>query len=206
MNKFFVASCIDLEKDKGSEYQGPVVILSNISDEDFVLFFPIGPEYATIINKILESYRKDEEDDEEDDDNDANDEILDSSILGIYKTMIESWNAGDKFLSGITIDTIFEEEIKKEIPLIRLVLSDENGMVDTYVRVNFIHAILLAVMEKLHIIISDKVLDIMLPDSEDATDRIKKKDDQEFPEDKNIISIAHKIMKGKIKDINKKKK
>lgn len=189
MNRFVVFSCVDLEETEGSEYNGPVVVLSNSADPSFMLFFPVTTQNAAVISYILNS---------------EGDYDVDTTILGIYATMLESWKAGDRYLSGITIDTIYDDKLEKEIPLVRLVLSDQNGMIDSFVRVNFIHAVLLASMENVEIIISDRLLDIMLPNSEDASERLFKKQQgpSEFPEDKNIINIAKKIMEGKINDEN----
>jgi hypothetical protein len=217
MNKFAIFSCIDLEETKGADYKGPAVVLANTSDSDNMLFFPITKEHARIIKKAMES----------DVDVDA-----DMSILGIYKTMLDSWKAGDRYLSGISIETIIdnvsedddededededdednggsedgegEKKNENEVPLIRLIISDSNGMIDSLVRVNFIHAILLAALLEIEIIISDRVLEQMMPNSDEPEDKAAKKHKkkEEFPEDKNIIHIARKIMQGKVKDIN----
>jgi hypothetical protein len=189
MNRFVVFSCLDLEETEGSDYNGPVVVLTNSADPSFMLFFPVTAQNASVISYILNS---------------EGDYDVDTTILGIYATMLESWKAGDRYLSGIAIDTIYDDKLEKEIPLVRLVLSDQNGMIDSFVRVNFIHAVLLAAMENVEIIISDRLLDIMLPDSEDASERIfkKKHGSSDFPEDKNILNIAKKIMEGKINEEN----
>ena len=196
MNKFIVFSCIDLEGAEDSNYKGYVVVLASSSDPNLLLFFPITPDNATVINYILE----------ENDDYDA-----DTMTIGIYKTMLDSWKAGERFLSGIIIDTIFDYELNKEVPLIRLVLSDREGMIDSLVRVNFIHAILLAAMEKVEISVSDRLLDSMLPDDDDENDEagqniLSKESKNNFPEDGNIINIAKKIMEGKIREPDKKNK
>jgi hypothetical protein len=208
MNKFAIFSCVDLERSEGTGYKGPAVVLVNTSDSDNMLFFPIAKDQSHIIKKAIES----------DISYDA-----DMSVLGIYKTMLDSWKAGDRFLSGILIETIAknkdndededngeDEEDEEdddgnesEVPLIRLIISDSNGMIDSLVRVNFIHAILLAALLGMEIIISDRVLEQMMPGSDDINNsvmkKIKSKSDV-FPEDKNIIGIAKQIMQGKIKD------
>jgi len=219
MNKFTVLSCVNLDDVKGTDYRGPAVVLVNTSDSDNMLFFPVSQDQSSIIKKALES----------DVSYDA-----DMSILGIYKTMLDSWKAGDRYLSGISIETIVEhvntaskdniqhedknpddnEEEgnsntgKIEVPLIRLIISDSNGMIDSLVRVNFIHAILLAALLDIEIIISDRVLGEMMPNTDDiASDALIKKvqnKNSAFPEDNNIIGIAKQIMQGKIKnDIDK---
>jgi len=100
------------------------------------------------------------------------------------------------------MDTVYNEKLGKEIPMIRLVLSDQDGVIDSFVPVNFIHAILLAAMESLEIIVTDRLLDIMMPDSqnEDNEGLISGKQIPEFLEDKGIVEIARKIMEGKTND------
>jgi hypothetical protein len=155
-----------------------------------MLFFPITKENAKIINYVLE----------EDSKFDAN-----TNVLGIYKTMVDSWQASDRYLSGIIMDTIFSDEVKDDVLMIRLALSDLNGDLDSLVACNFLHAILLAAMESAEIIVSDKLIMKMLPDPDEEMKGISKskknkKDPNHFPEDKKIMNIAKKIMTGKIKD------
>ena len=204
MNKFIVFSCVDLKDTESSEdtessnYKGPVIILASSSDPNLMLFFPVTSENATVINCVLEE---------------NNNYDADTAVIGIYTTMLDSWQAGERFLSGIIIDTIFDYELNKEVPLIRLVLSDREGMIDSLVRVNFIHAILLAAMEKVEISVSDRLLNSMLPDDDDydgdenneaGQNIFSKESKNNFPEDGNIINIAKKIMEGKIREPDKK--
>ena len=116
--------------------------------------------------------------------------------------MLDSWQAGGRFLSGIIMDTVYNNNFKKEVPIIRLVLSDSNGIIDSFVTVNFIHAILLAAMEKLEIIVTDRLLEIMLPNEDGDSSMTFKNKHPEFLEDKGIVDIARQIMKGKINDEN----
>jgi len=191
MNRFAVLSCVDLAEETNVEYDGTVVLLNNTEDPSLMLFFPISSQNAEVINYIIE---------------DENEYDEDTSILGIYKTMLNSWQAGGRFLSGVIIDTILDKELNKEIPLIRLVLSDSNGMIDSLVMVNFVHAILLSAMEKVEILISDSLLDIMLPNAENATVKLSNSESREnFPEDKNIINIAKQIMEGAVRENNSNK-
>ena len=186
MNRFQVFSCVDFEEDG---YDGPVVALGCVADPTFMLFFPITKEQGKVINYVLNS-------DEEYD--------INSKVLGIYKTMLDSWSAGDRFLSGVIMDSVYDPEDEEDILMIRIALSDHTGSLDSLVRVNFLHAILLASMERADIIVSDSCLARMMPHNEDDDNekRIHKKrhNPKEFPEDKDIIGIAKKIMSGKIKD------
>lgn len=186
MNKFSLFSCIEV---KESDYQGACVILSCCSDPAFMLFFPISDETADIVTYVMESKEG---------------YTIDTNILGIYKTMVDSWKASDRYLSGIIMDSIYNEEVKDSILMIRLVLADSNGEMDSLVRVNFVHAILLAAMEKVDIIVSDELLSHMMPNEGTFPDGIYSDEDNNqqhmFPEDKKIVDIARKIMSGKVKE------
>jgi len=185
MNKFEVVKCIDM---KESDYDGPCVILGCKSDPSMLLFFPVNKDSSKMINYVLD------EDNEYD---------INTNVLGIYKTMIDSWNASDRFLSGIIMDNIWDEEIKDDILSIRLAISDQSGEIDSMVHVNFLHAILLSAMQDVGIIISDRLLSKMVPDNdedEDEEEKPKKKKIPHFPEDKKIVDIAKKIMSGKTKE------
>ena len=183
MNKFNVVKCIDM---KESDYDGPCVILACASDPTFLLFFPINKENSKMINYVLDKNSKYD---------------INTNILGIYKTMVDSWKSADRFLSGIIMDTIWDDDVEEDILSIRLALADQNREIDSIVHVNFLHAILLAAMEDVGIIVSDKLLSKMMPDDENnEKDKSKKKSPTHFPEDKKIVDIAKKIMSGKIKD------
>jgi len=183
MNKFNVVKCIDM---KESDYDGPCVIMACASDPDFLLFFPINKENSKMINYVLDKNSKYD---------------INTNILGIYKTMVDSWSASDRFLSGILMDATWDAEMKEDILSIRLAISDRSGEIDSIVHVNFIHGILLGSMEDVGIIVSDRLLSKMMPDSEkDSKDKSKRKSPPHFPEDKKIVDIAKKIMSGKIKD------
>jgi len=88
--------------------------------------------------------------------------------------------------------------------LVRLVISDNNGELDSLANVNFFNAVILASMEGLDIVICDNLLDKMIPDDDENDDEeeiVKQKRKQpHFPEDKKIVDIAKKIMSGKTKD------
>ena len=43
VNKFVLVSCIELEDNEKTDYEGPVVVLANATDPSFALFFPICP-------------------------------------------------------------------------------------------------------------------------------------------------------------------
>lgn len=202
MNKFLVFPCIKQEGIEGREgYSGPVVSLANASNVSFVLFFPVSEENASLINYVLEKPP-------------SKQTINAGSVLGIYKTMIDSWSAGERFLSGILMDTEYDEEIEQEVINVRLVISDEHGSVDSVVKTNFIHAILLAAMERKEVLVSNELLSKLLPktqdeemDEDEDEDGIEEdvkevkdvKDVKKLPVDREILEIAKRIMSGKIK-------
>ena len=184
MNKFIVFSCIDLKKDEEAEYDGTIVALANTSDPTFMLFFPVSPENAKIINYVLDG---------------REDKSVKTDIIEIYETMLDSWRAGQRYLSGIIMDMHYDPQMDKSLPMIRLILSDDSGVVDSLVYVNLIHAVILASIEKIEIMISDRFLEMMLPETDESMERLNQRT-PEFPEDKRIVDLARKIMEGKIKD------
>jgi hypothetical protein len=182
MNKFEIAECIDVNE---NDYDGPCIIMACVSDPSFMLFFPINKENAKIINFVLKDNSKYD---------------INTNIIGIYKTMVDSWTSSDRFLSGIIMDAVYNEEAKDEVLMIRLALSDADGNIDSLVHVNFLHAMLLSAMERVHIIVSDKLLEKMMPQDEGNEEGRRNTPAPHFPEDKKIVDIAKKIMGGKIKD------
>lgn len=186
MNKFLVFPCVKQNNENG--YNGPVVTFACASDISFVLFFPISEDNAKLINYILEHKP-----------NEYNSNL---NIIGIYKTMVDSWEAGGRYLSGISLDAEFSPESKEEILAIKLLISDESGSVDSIIKVNFIHALLLAAMERKEILVSNDLLKKLMPQNDDGEEDISEipsEDDKKFPIDKDILDIAKKIMSGKIK-------
>ena len=180
MNRFRLLKCIDA-KEEG--YNGTCIVMSCVSNPSFVLFFPISKDSSKIINYVLKENSKYD---------------INTNIVGIYKTMVDSWKASDRYLSGIIMDTVYDEELKDDILSIKLVLADSDGFIDGLVPVNFLHAVMLSAMEKTDIVMGDKLLSHMIPDEEEE----KSTPTQHFPEDKKIVDIAKKIMNGKIKDDN----
>jgi hypothetical protein len=165
MNKFMVFSCIRVNE---NDYEGPCVVMSCLSDPSFMLFFPVSEDNAKVISYILEG-------------NDDYD--IDTNVLGLYQTMINTWRSSDRYLSGILMDSTCDKQYEEEILLIRLALSDREGSLDSLVRVNFLHAILLAAMEQVHVIVSDELIAKMLPSPDDMDDELFDMEDHENIED-----------------------
>jgi len=186
MNRFEIIKCVEV---KEGGYNGPSVVLACSSDHDLTIFFPVSKDNAKLIDYVM----------------DKNSEYnINTNILGIYKTMLDSWRAGDKFLSGVIMDSVYDPELKDDVLQVRLALSDNNGELDSLANINFINAIILATMVGIDVIISDSLLDKMIPeedeDDEDEENAKPKRKPARFPEDKKIVDIAKKIMSGKIKD------
>ena len=184
MNRFGVLECIEI---KEKDYAGWVVALASVSDPTFMLFFPINKENAKVINFVLDDKSK---------------FSADTNVLGIYKTMIDTWKSTDRYLSGIIMDTVYSEEAKGDVLMIRLALSDVNGDLESLVYVNFLNGIMLAAMEGVDVIANDKLIEKMVPEERDYNEIEKtfKKQNTHFPEDKKLMEIAKKIMSGKIRD------
>lgn len=194
MNKFNIFSCIEVRED---DYEGPCVVMACASDTAFMLFFPISKDNAKIISYVM----------------DGNDDYdINTHVLGIYKTMIDTWKSSDRYLSGIIMDSSYDEEMDEQVLMIRLALASSDGQIDSLVRVNFLHAILIAAMEDVSLIVSDDLIEQMLPSDspEDVEDEFFDKrgrksksaqnDSEHFVGDSNIVDIARKIMSGKIKE------
>ena len=185
MNRFGVLECVEI---KEKDYQGFVVALVSITDPTFVLFFPINKENAKVINFVLD---------------DKNHISADTNVLGLYKTMIDTWRSSDKYLSGIIMDSVYSEEADGDVLMIRLALSDNNGDLENLVYVNFLHGIMLAAIEGVDVIVNDKLIEKMVPEEgnyDKFGKNISQKPDTHFPEDKKLMDIAKKIMSGKTKE------
>jgi hypothetical protein len=186
MNRFEIVECMDV---KEKDYEGSCVIMACATEPDFMLFFPISKENSKMINYVMQEDSKFD---------------INTNILGIYKTMLDSWTSSDRYLTGIIMDSIVSEESKEEILTVKLALADSNGDLDSLIQVSFLHAIVLGAMTGSSIVVSDKLLEKMMPEDDEECPhqkgKSKKKDQGHFPEDKKIVDIAKKIMSGKIKD------
>lgn len=186
MNKFLVFPCIDRERDEDDEYKGKVVSFANSTNISFMLFFPIADQYANLINYSL---------------NKESNPSLDMQLFSVYQTMLDSWKAGDRYLSGILFDLEFDEEYSEEIIAPSLIISDAMGNVDAILKVNFVHAVMLAAMERKEVMVTNELLNQLLPMDEDDDEEFQgfersepPQDQDRLPNDKNIVDIARSIM------------
>jgi hypothetical protein len=189
MEKFAILPCTKQDKVE-HDYNGYVIGLVNVQNPHFIIFFPVVEEGAHMINFLLEPKEN-------------KDSPVDIKTLSVFKTMIDTWKASNIFLSGVVMDV--EQEKDDGMILVSLYLSDTNtGKIDSIVSVNFLHAVIISVMEQTPIIISDNLLHNIMPDDEEEScpncqKPEKKEKKKKYPKDKNIIDIARKIMSGKIK-------
>lgn len=210
MNRFALFPCV-IQKDETSSYTGPLASLVSEMNSNLVLFFPISEENASLINFTL---------------NDENRKkiTVNQDVVGIYKTMIESWKSGDKHISGVILDAKYDPESKEDIIDASVIIIDSNGNLDTLVKTNFVHAMVVVAIEDMEIYVTDDLFSKLKPkddeeieegedDEEDEDDGggndkgpepidppSPKQSQKVFPVDKNIISIAKQIMEGKVKD------
>jgi len=190
VNKFLIFPCIE-QKDEG--YQGQVVTLASTSNATFVLFFPIATDYASLINYVLKK-----------DNSPAN-----YQLLSVYQTMLDSWKAADRYLSGIVMDIMYDEETEEDIIAPTLILCDSLGNVDAVLNVHFVHAVMLAAMERKEVLVTNELLDKLLKDPQENDEDEEEfppetdgqsKTDSNLPIDKQILDIARDIMSGKKND------
>lgn len=187
--------CIDQSEVNEGGPEGLVLPLASEIQNNCVLFFPISEEIGSVINHLLES---DEADPQE------------LHMIDVFKTMISTWRSSDRFLSGIYLDKIYDLSKDEDVIYVNIMLSSTNdGFIEAVIRVNFIHAMIIAVLEGVDIMVSNDLLVKLLPEAvkEDADEDDDDDDDTfdedldegNYPVDENILEIAKKIMGGKIK-------
>ena len=196
MNKFSVFPCIVQSNDAG--YNGHVVSLVYNIDSSLVLFFPIQEEVATTINFLLNPEKKPDN--------------LDLQTLNVYTTMIKSWNSSGRYLSGILMDTQFDETLKEEMICVNLYLSsEESGEIEGVFEVSFTQGIIIAALEDMNILLSNDLINKIVPKEknpflDDDDDDEKNNGDFALEDDTEIIEMTKKIMDNAIKNSSKKGK
>jgi len=192
MNKFLVFPCVEQSGEGEGGYKGPVVPFASTANVTFMLFFPIAKEYSYLINFLLKK----------EDSTKAN-----MQLLAVYQTMVNSWKAGDRYLSGIVMDTKYDEDGEEDIITPTLIICDSSGNVDAVLNVNFVHAVMLGAMERKEILVTNELLNKLMPPTKDDDDESDEEEETEvpdrhknkFPIDKDILDIAKNIMNGKNK-------
>jgi hypothetical protein len=199
MNRFEVMPCLDQADLEFSQfnvegYKGMLLPLVADSDRNCVLLFPVTKSIASTIN-----YLKGIEDDSDD---------ADLHNIEVYRTMIDVWKANDQYLSGILMDMNYEEEEEQNVFTVSLLISNtHDGSVDSVIKVSFIHAIIISVIEDMEIMVGKEMLSSLIPVedfdvvAEDIGDILDEEqlDTLKYPYDHNIYQIVKQIMDGKIK-------
>jgi len=198
MSRFIVYSCSKVSPEEtGHDYNGNVAILASVTDPSLLLFFPITEINAKLLSFVMD------EDSEFD---------IDTSTLGIYQTMTNSWESLDKYLSGIMMDIVYNPEVKDYVMDVKLAISNKIGSLESIVTVNFVHAVLLSVMEGIPIIVTEELLHRLAPDHNEDEDEDEDEDEMDiprkhykdpkgtFPKDENILNIVKKIMEAELAD------
>jgi len=192
MNRFQVMPCIDHSEVNEGAPDGLVLPLASEIENNCVLFFPVPDEIGTLVNHLLET-------------EEAGPQEL--SLIDVFKTMIATWRAGDRFLSGILLDNSYNFEEEEETLQVNITLSSvTDGYIEAVTKINFLHAIVISVLEGVDVMVSNELLNKLLPEAI-GEDEIN--DDQfsegiddyadSFPVDEDILKIVRKIMSGKIK-------
>jgi hypothetical protein len=189
MNKFLVFPCSEQLRDKEDEYHGAVVSLVSADNSNLTLFFPIPHNYHDLINHILKE------------------DVIETheyQLISIYMAMLDSWRASERYLAGIILDIEYKKDIEEDNIFPSIILCDQNGNVDSVMPISFIHAVALGAIEKKEILVSDKLMEKLLPnDDEDDEDESlyenEEFDDKSLPLDQSILDIAKNIMYGKNK-------
>lgn len=186
MNKFTVFPCMKMDKGDADSYDGNAIVMVCEQDPSVVLMFPANAKEASLVNTALGENKS------------KSNEVS----LSIYRTMLESWFEGCLHLSGVLLDIDFGEDKKEEFIDVKLVIINKDGNIDGFIDTCFTHAIILAAMDDTKIIVTDRLLDKLIPpekqtkDSE-TSDLAKK---MNYPEDKKLLELAQKIMSGKLKN------
>lgn len=188
MNRFSIVSCVNLEKAENG-YCGPAIALGCVTDPSLVLFFPITAEKADILNYLIKD----------------GDYGINTEVIGLYKTMIDSWTSSNQFLSGIILDCTYDQELNDDIMDVTLSLSNStSGLLESVVHVNFVNSMILAAMRDIEVIVTMKLLNKLLPEENEENEdengelfsQLGDSMVNKFPEDGKILDIVKGIMNG----------
>jgi hypothetical protein len=181
--------CIEQSLVNEESNGGIVLPLASEVQNNCILFFPVSDEVGDIVNYLMEV------------EGDENPEQ--SKMVDVFKTMINTWRSGERFLSGIFIDLVYDLELNDEVISVNLMLSSStDGCIEAVIKVNFVHAIIVAILEDIDVMVSNEVLNKLLPEilDEKEDDLGESLEDKAvYPVDDDILEIAKRIMDGKIK-------
>ena len=186
MNKFKIFPCIKLDEKDASESCGSnAIVMVCENDSSAVLMFPATAKEASMVDAALGVNKKQF-----------------SGSLSLYRTMMESLFSGYLHLSGVILDVDMDNK-KEEYIDVKLVIINKDGDIEGYLDTCFIHAVVLVAMEETNVIVTDRLLDKLLPPDKKPSkhteiSELEKKMD--YPEDKKLLELAKKIMTGKLKE------
>ena len=196
MNKFNIMPCISQEEVDEESKGGFVVPLSGEVGTSCIIFFPVADKVAEVVNLLLGV---------EDTDTGIDQEEIEGSI-DLYKTMVNSWRTGDRFVSGVHIDIVYSKEKEEDILDARLILSStDDGYVEAIIKINFAHALIVSLLEEVEVTLSGDLLNAFMPDLMGGEEPLEALEDSlpeegDYPVDENIAKIAKSILNGKIKE------
>lgn len=214
MNKFLLYPCIIHKGKNENGYTGPLATLVSTNNDKLTLFFPISEDNASLINFSLKKENRSKIN-------------IHQDVIGVYKTMVDSWKSDNKHISGIVLDAKYSSEATEEIIEASIILIDANGDLDTMVKTNMVHAIIVAAIENLSVYVSNDLFSKLVPpdDPEDIEDLDDDNEDSfgddgsdeetpptmpkdgailmqspHFPVDKDLVKIVKQIMDKKSED------
>jgi hypothetical protein len=184
MNRFYVDNCVPHSDVTGEDVEGYVCPLVSEKNQNFVLFFPISEEVAGTVESLM-----------------SHEDIPpggETDLIEVISIMKKSWESLDSFLSGIVLNEAFDRETKDYVIDASAILSSNSfGSVDSIVRINFTMSIILSLLCESSIMISDSLISKLESGLEET--EVEDEGLEGETADENIIEIARKIMKGKIK-------
>jgi hypothetical protein len=159
-------------------------------NSNYALFFPVEDEVAEIINFIVDNEY----------DIHSDDTTGEINVIEMVRTMKYSWDLLGNFISGIFIKEAYSEEVSDYTLDSSIILSSEDGYVESIVKVGFVLSAIFSLVDGIPIMIGDALLDRLNSYSEEV-DRGIEKDIRE--QDKKIDSEAFVAAKKIMGDKNK---
>lgn len=179
MNRFYPSKCLTHKDAVGNKTGSDSLLLPLIMEKNsnYVLFFPVEDEVAEIINFIVDNEY----------DIYGDDTTGELNVIEMVRTMKYSWDSLGNFISGIFMKEAYSEEVSDYTLDSNIILSSEDGYVESIVKVGFVLSAILSLVDNIPIMIGDALLDRLNSYSEEV-DRGIEKDIRE--QDKKIDSEA----------------
>ena len=186
MKKFIVCPCMKIknEEEEGNSKYTHCSVLSCIEDPTIILMFPINSSDASLINYVLGVTEKQT--------------AKNIEMLGLYDTMLNSWESSGIKLGGVYIAKYFNKEKNDEFIFTQLMMVSQLGEIDGMIDTSFIHSVVLAALQDTRILIDEGLLATLLPDKIDD-EKSSEVNKFNIPEDENLVDIVKRIMSGDVK-------